>query len=110
MEKELVMYGRRFACFDQYQAQNFLESQQIHYRFVDIGEDMEAAHRVETWVGHQSVPTFVIARPGEVLPVDEPHALDKGQRTRGQNRGTLITEPSNTQLAEFLRQHDLMPG
>lgn len=108
MEKELVMYGRRFACFDQYQAQSFLDTQQIRYRFVDISTDQEAAQRVETWVGHQSVPTFVIAKAGEVLPVEEPSALDRSQRTRGQNRGTIITEPSDAQLAEFLRQHDLM--
>lgn len=107
-KKELVMYGRRFACGDQFRAMAFLEARHVPYRFVDISDDPEASQRLFNWVGHLSVPTLVIAEQGEVLPVTEPTPLDRTRRTRGQNRGTIITEPSDPQLEEFLEQHSLL--
>lgn len=108
MEKELVMYGRRFACSDQSNAMWFLEANSIPYRFVDIGSDQEAAERVVEWVGHKSVPTLVIAKPGEVLPLETPAPLAAKASARGVDRNTIITEPSNGQLETFLKKHDLL--
>jgi glutaredoxin len=108
MNKELVMYGRRFACGDQFRAMAFLEAKRIPYRFVDISDDPEAAQRLYNWVGHLSVPTLVVAEEGNVLPITEPAPLDRSRRIRGQNRGTVITEPSDPQLQEFLQQHQLI--
>jgi glutaredoxin len=108
MKKELVMYGRRFACWDQSRAMSFLSEKDIPYRFVDISADPEAAERLLSWVGHLSVPTLVVALPGEVLPLHDPTPLDHSRRVRGQDRGGMITEPDNTQLEEFLRAHDLL--
>lgn len=108
MDKQLVMYGRRFACGDQFRAMAFLDEKRIPYRFVDISDDPEAARRLHGWVGHLSVPTLVVAEAGEVLPLADPAPLDRTKRTRGQNRGTLITEPSDPQLQDFLQQHNLI--
>ncbi len=108
MKKEIVMYGRTFACGDQLRAMSYLAARHIPYRFVDISHDREAAHRLQQWVGHLSVPTLVIAQPNEVLPLREPAPLDPARRTRGQNRDTLITEPNDAQLESFLQQHELL--
>jgi glutaredoxin len=108
MEKELVMYGRRFACSDQSNAMWFLEANEVPYRFVDIGADKEAAERLIQWTGFKSVPTIVIAKPGEVLPVEEPTPLKSDHSARGVDRQTVITEPSNSQLEDFLKKHSLL--
>lgn len=108
MEKELVMYGRRFACGDQSNAMWFLEANAIPYRFVDIGADKEAADRLIQWTGFKSVPTMVIARPGDIVPVEEPAPLAPEHSARGVDRHTVITEPSNSQLEDFLKKHRLM--
>lgn len=104
---ELVMYGRRFGCMDQLRATAWLQEHDVPYRFVDIGDDDKAAFHLERWVGYRSVPTFVVAASGEKTPIDRPEPLN-GRRPRGVNRGTLITEPTPEQLAEFLLQHDLL--
>ncbi len=104
----LVMYGRRFGCYDQERARSWLEARGIQYEFLDISSDSEALRRLELWVGHRSVPTLVVARPGEVEPYEPPAALQPGQRVRGTNRGTLITEPSNDDLERWLAQHGLL--
>lgn len=108
MEKELVMYGRRFACSDQSNAMWFLEANAIPYRFVDIGADKEAAERLIEWTGHKSVPTMVIAKPGDVLPMEEPAPIAPQKSARGVDRHTVITEPSNGQLEDFLKKHRLL--
>ena len=108
MEKELVMYGRRFACSDQSNTMWFLDANQVPYRFVDIGADREAAERVVNWVGHKSVPTLVVAKPGDTLPIEEPTPLKSNESARGKDRVTIITEPSNSQLEKFLKKHDLL--
>ncbi len=108
MQKELVMYGRSFSCSDQARAIAFLSQMNVPYRFVDISRDTAAAHHLLEWVGHLSVPTLVIAQPGDRLPISEPAPLDPTRRTRGQHRGTMITEPDNSQLEGFLREHHLL--
>ena len=108
MKAELVMYGRKYGCMDQVIARNFLELHNVPYRFIDIGSDPVAAQRVHAWVGHLSVPTLVVANPGEEVPLEEPAPRDPSRRTRGQDRGSLIVEPSERQLEAFLRNHNLL--
>lgn len=104
---ELVMYGRQFGCVDQIRAGAWLDEHGVPYRMIDVGRDAQAASRLEQWVGYQSVPTFVIATPGKETPVEPPAALN-GHEPRGVDRGTMITEPSIQQLAEFLLRHGLL--
>lgn len=105
---QLVMYGRRFACADQTQAQAWLAERGLQYDFVDISADSQAAGRLEQWVGSLSVPTLIVARPGEHEPYQPPAPLRPEQRVRGLNRGTLITEPSAEDLEHWLIQHGLL--
>lgn len=108
MNVELIVYGRTFACGDQARAIAYLDARQVPYRFLDINQDAEAAQRLLGWVGHLSVPTLVVAQPGEVLPIHAPAPLDHTRRIRGQDRQTMITEPDDVQLGRFLQQYNLL--
>jgi hypothetical protein len=54
------------------------------------------------------VPTLVIANQSEDLPYADPTPLPKDSSPRGINRGSMITEPGEEQLLEWLRQHQLL--
>jgi hypothetical protein len=43
------------------------------------------------------------------LPFREPDPRPVDRSTRNVNRGTLITEPNEEGLREFLKQHGLLP-
>jgi glutaredoxin len=108
MDKQLVFYGRSFPCPDQERALRFLLRNQVPFQRIDIDADREAARRVQQWVGHMSVPTLVIAQPGDVLPLEAPQPLQPGRSIRSQDRGTMITEPSDDALAQFLSRNGLL--
>lgn len=108
MEKELVFYGRTAFCPDQMRSQRFLDGNKIPYRMIRIDEDEQAGAAVERWVGHRSVPTLVVARKGDIQPIEEPQPLPTGRSARSFDRGTLITEPSNEALSSFLQRHGLL--
>lgn len=108
MDKELVVYGRTFPCPDLSRSKRFLDSKNVQYRMIHIDEDQEAGERVEEWVGHRSVPTIVVARKGDILPIEEPKPLPAGRAARSFDRGTLITEPSDEALNSFLQRHGLL--
>lgn len=108
MSRELIVYGRRFACWDQERAVAYLDRNQVAYRFVDITSDPTAAARLEKWVGHLSVPTLLVAGPDGERPVADPLPLDPDRSIRGQDRGSMISEPSDPQLESFLRTNGLI--
>ena len=108
MDKELVVYGRTAFCPDQARAVRFLDTNNVPYRLIKIDEEPEAGERVERWVGHRSVPTLVVARKGDVMPIETPAALPEGRSVRSVDRGTLITEPSEEALGRFLERHGLI--
>lgn len=105
MEFELVMYSRFSPCPFVRSAKRVLERESISYREIYIDQDEAAKQRVITWTGFQSVPTLIVARMGEDLPCEEPAYLAPGASPRGVNRGVMITEPSESQLEDWLRQH-----
>lgn len=107
MNKELVVYGRTYPCPDLTRAKRFLEANKISYRQINIDQDSEACKFVERWVGHRSVPTIVVTRPGDVQPIEEPAPLPVGRSARSYDRGTMITEPSEEALDGFLRRHGI---
>jgi len=53
------------------------------------------------------VPTIIVARPGEDLPFEEPTPLT-GDSPRNIDRGSMITEPGEIQLEEWLRKHGVL--
>lgn len=108
MDKELIVYGRTFPCPDLARSQRFLNKQNIPYRMIHIDEDEQAGQLVEDLVGHRSVPTIIVARKGDVLPIEPPAPLPTGRSARSFDRGTVITEPSDEALGSFLQRHGLL--
>ena len=108
MAYEIVMYSRFSPCPYVRSAKRVLERERIPYRELYIDEDPAAKQRVIEWTGFQSVPTIILAQPGEILPYEEPQPLAPGASPKGIDRGTMITEPSETQLENWLRRHGFM--
>ena len=69
MGYELVMYSRTRACPYVRAAKRVLERENVPYREIYIDEDSQAEQRVVDWTGFKSVPTIIVALPGEDLPL-----------------------------------------
>jgi glutaredoxin len=103
------MYSRRLGCPFITLAKRVLADYHVAYREIYIDQDMAARARVLDWTGFLSVPTLVIAHDEGDLPYEVPPPLPKGVSPRGINRGAMITEPGESQLLDWLRQHGLLP-
>ena len=109
MNKQLVMYTRSaFVCPYVRIAKRVLQKHNISCVEVDIDQDDASKQRVLDWTGFLSVPTFVVADQGTVLPIEEPNALSNEVSPRGLDRGTMLTEPSGKQLETWLQKHGLL--
>lgn len=106
--KELVMYSRTTPCPFVSLARRVLDREGIAYRELHIDQNKLYEQRVVEWTGFLSVPTLVLANPGEDLPFQEPGPLEKGASPRGIDRGSMLTEPSEDQLLAWLAQHGLV--
>ena len=102
---ELVMYARTSPCPYVRTAKRVLERENIPYREVFIDEDPAAKQRVIDWTGFQSVPTIILARPGEDLPYEDPAPLEAGASPKGVDRGSMITEAGEIKLETWLKKH-----
>jgi glutaredoxin len=109
MAKRLVLYTRATSCPDQARARRLLAEWHVPYQEVNCSTDAEALERIRGWNGHLGVPVVIVVEEGGLLPVSEPAPRPSGRSTRDFNRGTLITEPSEAGLREFLKQHGLLP-
>ncbi len=108
MAKRLVVYTRATFCPDQVRARKLLADWNVPYEEINCSECPEALERIQGWNGHLGVPAIIVAEEGSVLPIAEPDPRPVGRSTRNINRGTLITEPSEEGLREFLKQHGLL--
>jgi glutaredoxin len=108
MALHLVLYTRATYCPDQARARKLLSEWKVPYQEVDCSKDAAALERIQTWNGHLGVPAIIVAEDGSVLPAREPDPRPVGRSTRDFNRGTLITEPSEDGLRQFLKQHGLL--
>ncbi len=108
MAYELVMYSRTIPCPYVRTAKRVLEREGIPYREIFIDEDPAAKQRVLDWTGFQSVPTIIVARPGEDLPYEAPAPLAPGASPKGIDRGSMITEPGEITLEDWLRKHGFL--
>ena len=104
MDFELVMYSRTVPCPFVRTAKRVLERENVPYREIFIDKDPAAERRVIEWTGFKSVPTIIVARPGEDLPYTEPAPLTTGS-PRGVDRGSMITEPGEMVFEDWLRKH-----
>src|SRR5664279_5082925 len=102
---ELIMYARTTPCPFVSLAKRVLETENVPYRELFIDKDQELEDRVVNWTGFLSVPTLVVAYPGEDLPYTEPAFLEKGATPRGVDRGPMLTEPAEDQLISWLRRY-----
>jgi glutaredoxin len=102
--KELVMYTRG-GCPMVGLAKRVLNDYHVPYREITIDKDDQARQWVLKSTGFLSVPTLVVANPGDTLPFEEPLPLTRGSSPRGINRGAMITEPTMNQLTAWLEQH-----
>ena len=107
-EKELVLYSRSTPCPFVTTAHNTLKKLNIPYRELMIDQDELYEKRVLTWTGFLSVPTLIITHIGDDLPYEEPAPLEKGSSPRGIDRGSMITEPDEHQITEWLHKHGIL--
>jgi glutaredoxin len=107
MPYELVMYSRFSPCPFVRTAKRVLERENVPYREIYIDQDPTAKQRVLDWTGFQSVPTIIVANPGEDLPYEEPAPLID-ESPRGIDRGSMITEPGEIQLEKWLKKHSFI--
>ncbi|HEX3050035.1 MAG TPA: glutaredoxin family protein [Aggregatilineaceae bacterium] len=108
MEYELVMYSRTSPCPYIRSAKRVLDRENIPYREIYIDQDPVAKQRVLDWTGFQSVPTIILALPGEDLPFEPPSPLSDSESPKGVDRGSMITEPGEWQFEKWLRKHGFM--
>lgn len=104
-DKEIVMYSRTTGCPFVTLAKKVLDDYAVEYREIFIDKDDDARQRVRDWTGFLAVPTIIIARRGEDLPITPPAYLEPGASPRGVNRGAMITEAGMDQLVTWLSQH-----
>lgn len=104
----LVVYGSSIPCPDMARFQWWLQRNEVAaIEFVDIHREEWAYDRVIEWVGHASVPTLVIASDDDLDPIEPPTPLEHGQRVRGFDRGTMLTEPNPGQIEGFLQRNGI---
>lgn len=104
-DKELVMYSRSTGCPYVSIARRVLDGYSVPYREIYIDKDPQAKQRVLAWTGFLSVPTLVVAQPGEILPYTDFQPLAQGASPRGVDRGPMLTEASSEQLERWLAKH-----
>lgn len=105
----LVVYGRSGFCPDMMRWDRWVRLHPLSYVEFDIDSDEDARDFVLRHTGHLSVPTLVIAPDDGFDPFEEPEPLN-GRRTRGTDRGRMLTEPAEAQIAEFLARHSIAFG
>ncbi len=104
---ELVMYTRTRPCPFVNVARQALAQAGVPYREINIDYDAAARAWLLETVHYLSVPTLVIALPGQDRPYTPPEPLLEGLSPRGIDRGPVLTEPSAAQLKTWLVSHGL---
>ena len=108
MTQELVMYVRSFYCPNVALARDVLQRYKIPCREINVDGSPQLKTRLKAWTGFHSVPTLILANPGEDVPHTDFSPIPAGQSPRGVDRGPMITEPNNKQLENWLYKHDLL--
>ena len=108
MEKELVLYGQtRYSPYVAL-ARDLLTRYKIPFREIDVQANPMMADRVTTWTGRLSLPTLIVTLPGSDVPLTPPTPLETDQAPRGLDRDSLISEPNNQQLEDWLHKHGFL--
>ncbi len=104
---DLVMYGRSTFCPDLVKARVWLRAWMVPYHQVNIDLEEQAASRLDRWLGTRTIPTFVVARWGEIDPVAPPAEVDLC-RLRNADRGTMLHEADEATLRGFLVRNGML--
>lgn len=102
---ELVMYTRTRPCPFVNVARQALAQAGVPYREINIDHDAAARAWLLETVHYLSVPTLVVALPGDDRPYTPPEPLLEGLSPRGIDRGPVLTEPGGPQLKTWLVRH-----
>jgi glutaredoxin len=108
MDKEIVMYVRTAYCPRVALARDVLQRYNISYRELNIDDDPLLAATVKGWTHNYSVPTLIIAKPGENIPYETFLPRPTDYSIKGYDRGPMITEPNNHQLEDWLHKHGFL--
>jgi len=108
MDKEIIMFVRSSFCGGVALARDLLTRYELPYREVEIDKNLEMAARLKEWTGHLSVPTLIVANPGEDVPYTEFLPLPADRSLKGFDRGPMITEPTNRELENWLHKHGFL--
>jgi glutaredoxin len=108
MDKEIVMYVRRAFCPNVALARDVLYRHGIPYREIFIDKDPAMAARVKEWTDFLSVPTIILANPGEDVPYTDFLPRPTDRPNRGYDRGPMITEPNNADLENWLHRNGFL--
>jgi len=108
MDKELVLYSQ--VKYSPYVAlaRDLLQRYKIPFREIDITTNATAAEQLKTLTGNLNIPTLVLTKPNSNFPLAPPTPLVPNQSSRGLDRGTIITQPNNKQLENWLHQHGFL--
>lgn len=107
---ELVMYSRSNPCPFVSIARKVLQREGVPYRELMIDKDKTYEARVREWTGFLSVPTLIVAVPGQDLPYMPAAPLAPGASPRGVDRGPMLTEAYEDELLAWLRKHGFLPA
>jgi hypothetical protein len=80
----------------------------VPFREVNVDQDLTLARRLKEWTNFLSVPTLIVASPGENLPYTDFLPPPTDRPLRGYDRGPMITEPNNQQLEDWLYKHNFL--
>jgi hypothetical protein len=101
--REIVIYAVHGPREEVASVHYILDQYRLPYRDVWIDRDPAALGRVLLWTGNRSVPTLVAADHGQVDPYQPPLPIKSWTCPRGVDRGSMISEPSRSELLTWLQ-------
>jgi len=104
---DLVIYGRWSFCPDLISGKSWLHAWGVPYRQINIDLDEQAAARIDEWLGSRTVPTYIVAERGQVLPITPPADADLSE-LRNANRGSMLHEADEPTLRAWLVQNGFL--
>lgn len=102
--KEIVIYASRERHHEVELIGQVLRQYHVPHREVSIDCDPAALGRVLLWTGRRSVPTLVAVDHGRDDPYQPPHPVKSWAGARGVDRGSIISEPSESELVTWLKR------
>lgn len=102
------MYTRQIFCPHVVLARDVMKRYNIPCREIKIDANPAMAMRVKEWTNFLSVPTIIMANPGEDVPYTDFLPRPPTQSNRGYDRGPMITEPNNQQLEDWLHKYGFL--